>query len=117
MSHLTTIYRGENRVFARTLKLSDGTTALPVASLTGARVILLQNGRTVGTFILGTDAEIREGATASTLEYELTSTVSAALKVGPLKLRWTLMIADAEFTVETSGNFIDIILEEVGTIV
>ena len=117
MSHLSTIYRGENRIFARTLKLSDGVTALPVASLTGARVMLIQNGRTAYTFILGTDDEIREGATSSTLEYEMTSTVSAALKPGPLKLRWTLMIADAEFTEEAQGaNFIDVTLEEVGLI-
>ncbi len=113
---MSTIYRGENRIFARTLLLSDGETALPVSSLTGARVLLVQSGRVVEEFILGTDDEIREGSETNILEYELTSTVSATLKVGPLWLRWTLLITDAEFTEETTGNHIDVTLEQVATI-
>jgi hypothetical protein len=110
---LPTLYRGENRIFARTLLLADGTTALPVAGLSGARVQLLQRGRVVDSYILGTDDEIREGLTTNTLEYELTSTVSAALRIGTLKLRWTLKLSDSAFTEETTGEFIDVSVEEV----
>lgn len=118
MSHLPTIYRGENRIFARTLFLADGVTSLPVANLAGARVILMQGGRAVtgGEFILGTDDEIREGSAANVLEYEMTSTVSSALKPGTLSLRWTLLVTDAEFTEEAGGTFIDVTIEEVATI-
>lgn len=103
-----TIIRGENRLLTRTLRLNDGVTALPVASLALAKVTLLQGGKEKLAFTLGTHAQLRAGGSADEIVFELTSATTLALKAGlPITLRWELRVADADFTAEP-GLFIDI---------
>lgn len=111
MAALPILFRGENRLIKRLLRLADGATPLPVANLSGARVQLIQRGTVKATAVLGSDATLRAGA-ADELVYELTSAVSAALAIDQtLVLRWMIKVPDAAFTVEP-GHFIDILEEE-----
>lgn len=114
---LPTLYRGGNRLLARTLRLADGETALPVASLAGAKAILMQGGTVCSTAILGTDAQIHVGATEDELVLEITSAVTAAMRPGvQLDVVWLLKLPDAAFVVEPDSVFIDVIKEAVAEV-
>lgn len=101
------LFRGENRIEVRQLTLADGVTALPVASLTAARVEVIQQGVVVGTFVLGTDEELSAGEAANDLKFQLTSAITDELKVGlEVELRWTIIVGDARFDAEPGEVFI-----------
>jgi hypothetical protein len=111
---LEILNRGENRLLKRSLFLADGVTALPVASLSGARVQLVQRGTVKTTAVLGVDAALHQGGNASELVYEITSAVSAALRADDvLVARWTIKLPDAAFVAEPGGLHIDVIEEDV----
>jgi hypothetical protein len=102
------LYRGENRLFQRDLFLENGTTPLLTASLNAATVELIQNDTVLHTYVRGTDVQLRDDvAETNRLILELTTAVSAGLTPGtPLKARWTLKVADADFEAEP-GYFTD----------
>lgn len=116
MALLPTLFRGENRILRRLLRLSDGVTPLPLANLApgGIRVQVMQRGSPKASFVLGTDACVRAGTAADELVFEITTAVSGALKAGDVvTLRWTIRYPDAAFAAEPGNLRVDILEEEV----
>ena len=111
-----TIYPGENRRFSRSLYLENGTTTLPVASLSYARAELYQQGTLLATYLLSAATNLRAGSAANELILELTSTFTATLTEGRvLEVKWTLKVADTDFTQEPNV-FVDMQLETLAEI-
>ncbi|MCX6952911.1 MAG: hypothetical protein NTV51_12215 [Verrucomicrobia bacterium] len=116
MAPLPKLYRGENRIYRRLLRLADGVTPLPLANLApgGIRVQIMQRGQAKASFVLGTDACLRQGATEDELAFEITTVTSALLTAGAtVTLRWTIRLPDAAFLAEEGNLHIDITEEDV----
>jgi hypothetical protein len=117
MSALPKLFRTGNIIVSKDLKLADGRTDLPFASLVGARVEVLQRPAIFATYILGTNAELRQDAGAAKVEVELTSALFAQLTPGEvLTLRWTTKIPDERFTVEPGAFHIDVQEDDIALI-
>lgn len=101
----TTYKRGENLLIERSLLQSDGETALNFSALTSAAVDLWQGDKLIETYVAGTDPELRQGSTATKIEFELTEEIGDLLVPGvQLKLEWVTSVADADFTVDSSTH-------------
>lgn len=106
------LYRGENRLFTRTLFLQDGTTELLVSELVSAQVELRQGSSVVATYVWGTDSQLRAGSETNELVLEITSALSLTLQLQvPLEAKWTFKVTDADFESEPDA-FIDIMVEQ-----
>lgn len=108
----TKIIQGENRLLPRSLTLADKVTPLPVAALARAEVALVQKGKVVDTFVLGTAPELRASAAAE-LTLEITTARSTSLAKGPVQERWTLERTDSAFLAEPGKQVDRIVLDDI----
>jgi len=90
--------RGENQLIDLPLVQSDGTTPLLVSALLGAQAELIQRGRVLYTYVMGTDPELTESDTATNyLLLHIKIAVSLSLAISPLTIKWTITVTDADY--------------------
>ena len=99
MSTLTKLYLGSNYLLERPLYQADGSTPLLVASCTSIVCELMQAGAVVATYTLTEGGALRESPDdTATAVLELTVAALNALSPGALVERWTLTLANADFS-------------------
>lgn len=95
------LLKGENLLLVRPLFGPDGVTPLPVASAASIKAELYVENKLVGTYILGTNPELR-AKDLVTVELEITTAMSTAMPTGRLRERWTITTNDASFIADAS---------------
>lgn len=93
------IHRGENLIIRIVLTQQNGN-PLNLSDLISLKAEIVQLRRTVVTYILGEDAEIREGNTANEVEIELIKAVTSKLRFYPVSVKLTIEAPNAEFEVD-----------------
>ncbi len=93
---------GENFIIRMPMFQSDGTTPILFSALTLCLVEFIQGvkGTTVLASISLGDPEVRQGATTSQLEVELTKQISNLFKPGRVYIRVTIEVPDIDFEVD-----------------
>lgn len=104
------LYRGANHLLERSFLLEDGATALPASDVASLQVELMQAGAVVETLVRGVDGRLRNSGDGTKALLELTAATTSALEKGPLTLRWSLNLADADF--DQDGDLYKAILVE-----
>jgi len=104
---MSTITRGENSIIQRNLFYSNGTTPLLLADLETITAEIVQYDVVLATYVYETDPEIRQGTSASNIEIEVTTEVSQKFKEGPVYIRLTMEMTDAEYEVDLELKDID----------
>lgn len=84
---MPTIIIGENAMVKRNLFLSDGTTELPLTSLSSLIVEVLQSDRVIAAYTLGEDSEIVAGDTTNQALIQIKESLSSLFDVGPVWIR------------------------------
>lgn len=108
------IIKGENAIVRINLTQADGTTALLYSDCLLIKAEVIQLGRVLVTYIAGTDAEIRQGATTSQVEIEIKKAVTESFIAGTkVQLKLYIETANAEFSVD--GEQSDIMIEDIFT--
>ena len=97
---------GANTLIERQLYRVDGTTPLLLSELVTVQAQVKQYGKVFATYNLkpgDADDEIRQGASTSKIEIEITKALSAQFKEGAVDIKLILEETDADFTVD--GEF------------
>lgn len=94
------LVKGESQII-RTSLLKRDDTPLPYTDLidTDTRVNIYHRNILVVSYQKGTSPEIRQGATASELEFELTKTLSSNL-IGLYVIEYVLKVNNIEFEID-----------------
>lgn len=105
------IIKGENAIVRVALKQSNDS-ALLLSDCTLIKAEIMQFDKVVATYTYGTDDQIRQGATTSEVEIEITKSLSTRLKGSAVDLRLTIETDNEEFEVDESKQT-DIMIEEI----
>jgi hypothetical protein len=97
---LKQITHGDNALIRRNLKKVDETVLL-LADVTTLSAEISQNGSVIETLTYP-HAKLRQGATTSQVELEVSTDVSAKFGKGKVTVKWTIVVASAIFTSEGS---------------
>lgn len=103
------LIKSENALVSRLLYTEDGTTPIPLSSLTYLVAEVRQYNRLFATYsYVGTpsDPEIRQGDETNEVIVEITEELSLKLKEGPLYVRIKGKQVDSDYTVD--GEVYDI---------
>lgn len=84
---MPTIIIGENAVVKRNLFLSDGTTELPLTSLSYLIVEVMQYDRIIAAYTFGVDSDIVAGDTTNQALIQIKESLSSLFNEGPVWIR------------------------------
>lgn len=112
MSSQHVLQKGENLLLVRSLLGADGVTPLLVSAVASLKVELFVETKLFGTYILGSNAELRAHGTSG-VELEVTAAMSSAMPSGRLREKWTIQTNDTAFVVGDSKRVDLIELSEV----
>lgn len=92
------LYRNANLLLPRRFLQSDDS-ALPLASIAALSVELIQGTTSIATYVYGTDNQLRADPDATNgALLELTPALSATLSAGRLTEKWTVTVADTDYS-------------------
>lgn len=109
---MPTIKKGENAIIKRNLFASDGTTPLLLSSLTALSAEIKQYNRVLATYVYSptpdpAQPEIRQGASTSQIEVEITVELSNKFREGPVTMKLIMGQTSAEYDVDEELRDID----------
>lgn len=101
-----TLQIGENAIFSQPILDEDGD-PLAVSSLASLQVQIKQYNRTLATYVLGTDNQIRVNPDVNTsFDVEISPALSANFREGAVQMYIKAQKADTDFVV--GGKYVDI---------